>query len=532
MDRQPRPSRSVSTLLALALLSAIPAGAQEHAHAAHGDLGRLSFPSSCSAAAQPVFERGVAMLHSFWFDQAQRAFQEAAAADPGCTMARWGEAMTLLGNPFTGVSPMEPQLRAALAAARAAVDGARTPRERRYAEAVLALYQDFETVDHRTRLRAHEDAMRRVREAHPDDPEAAIFYARAVIANAPPSDLTFARQLHAAQILDSLFRVQPEHPGLAHYTIHAYDAPPIAQQGLQAARRYAGIAPSAPHALHMPSHIFTRLGYWDESIETNRRSAAAEPDSNAAVHPNDYMVYAYLQQGRDAEAERVVRRAVQNTDRFYASILGYNYGAMPARLALERGRWADAAALPVPAGAPAHVAAITRFARAVGAARGGNPGAARAEVDALGVLLDSLTARRESYWATIVGAQRLAAAAWLARALGDDERALRLAGEAAALEETVEKHPVTPGPLLPARELLGDLLLELRRPAEARQAYEATLRREPNRARALFGAGRAAELAGDAPAARRHYQHLLEVMRAADAERREVLAARAFLAGP
>jgi tetratricopeptide (TPR) repeat protein len=533
MDRHPHPSRSGPILLTLALLAAVPVAAQDHAHDAHGELGRVSFPSSCGAAAQPAFERGVAMLHSFWFDQAQRTFQEAAAADPaGCAMAHWGVAMTLLGNPFTGVSPAEPQLRAALASARAAVDGARTPRERAYAQAVLALYDSYETVDHRTRLRAHEEAMRLVREAHPDDPEAAIFYARAVIANAPPTDLTFARQLFAAQILDPLFRAQPEHPGLAHYTIHAYDAPPIAQQGLEAARRYAGIAPAAPHALHMPSHIFTRLGYWDESIETNRRSAAAEPDSNAAVHPNDYLVYAYLQQGRDAEAERVVRRSVRDTDRFYGTILAYNYAAMPTRLALERGRWTDAAALPVPTGAPAHVAAITRFARAVGAARGGNPAAARAEVDALGVLLDSLTARRETYWATIVGAQRLAAEAWLAHAEGDDARAVRLAGEAAELEETVEKHPVTPGPLLPARELQGDLLLELRRPAEARHAYESTLRREPNRARALFGAARAAELAGDASAARAHYQHLLQVMRAADAERGEVRLAREYVARP
>ena len=524
--------RAASITLALALLAAAPLRAQDHAHPAHGELGRVAFPSSCSAAAQPAFERGVAMLHSFWFDQAQRTFQEAAAADPACSMAQWGLAMTLLGNPFTGVSPSEAHLREALAAARAAVDGARTPRERAYAEAALALYQDYATVEHRARLRAHEEAMARVREAHPDDPEAAIFYARAVIANAPPSDLTFARQLHAAQILDPLFQAQPEHPGLAHYTIHAYDAPPIAQHGLDAARRYAGIAPAAPHALHMPSHIFTRLGYWDESIETNRRSAAAEPDSNAAVHPNDYLVYAYLQQGRDAEAERVIRRAVQNTDRFYSSILGYNYAAMPARFVLERGRWAEAAALPLSPGAPPHVEAITRFARGVGAARAGQAAAARAEVAALAALADSLAARRETYWATIVGAQRLAAEAWLARAEGDDERALRLAGEAAALEETVEKHPVTPGPLLPARELEGDLLMELGRAADARRAYEATLRREPNRARALFGAARAAEVAGDAPAARAHYQHLLEVMRAADPGRAEVQLARAYVARP
>jgi tetratricopeptide (TPR) repeat protein len=529
MDRQPHILRTMAALAALALAAA-PARAQDHAHEAHGELGRVSFPTSCTAAAQPVFERGVAMLHSFWFDQAQRTFEQAAAADPGCSMAQWGVAMTLLGNPFTGVSPAEPQLRAALAASRAAVDGARTPRERAYGEAVLALYQDYTTVDHRTRLRAHEEAMGRVREAHPGDPEAAIFYARAVIANAPPTDLDFARQLFAAQILDPLFQAQPEHPGLAHYTIHAYDAPPIARQGLEAARRYAGIAPAAPHALHMPSHIFTRLGHWDESIETNRRSAAAEPDSNAAVHPNDYLVYAYLQQGRDAEAGQVVRRTVRNTDRFYSTILAYNYAAMPARYALERGRWDEAAALPVPAGAPPFAAAVTRFARALGAARGGNAAPACAEAAALAALADSLTARRETYWATIVGAQRLAAEAWVAHAEGDDARAERLAREAAELEETVEKHPVTPGPLLPARELYGDLLMELRRPAQARQAYEATLSRDPNRSRAIAGAARAARLAGDASAARAHYQHLLEVMRAADPERAEVREARQVLA--
>jgi tetratricopeptide (TPR) repeat protein len=472
------------------------------------------------------------MLHSFWFDAAFRTFQEAAAADPACAMAQWGIAMTLLGNPYAGVQPPEPRMREALAAAQKAVELARaaTPRERGYAEAALALYQDFETVDYRARMRAHEAALGRLREAHPDDPEAATFYARAVIANAPPTDLTFERQRVAAAILDSLFRVQPEHPGLAHYTIHAYDAPPIAQHGLDAARRYAEIAPAAPHALHMPSHIFTRLGYWDESIETNRRSAAAEPDSNAAVHPMDYMVYAYLQQGRDAEAGRVVQRAVQNSDRFYSGALGYNFAAMPARYALERGRWEEAAALKLPSGAQPHVEAITRFARAVGAARAGQREPARAEVGALAAILDSLAARKDAYWSTIVGAQRLAAEAWVARAEGDDAKALRLAREAAELEETVEKHPVTPGPLLPARELEGDLLLELGKPAEARAAYEATLRREPNRARALFGAGRAAELAGDREAARRYYAQLLEVMKAADAGRREPAAARAFLA--
>ncbi len=534
MDTPPRPRLRPTVFagatLALAALAAPLAAQHDHAH--DGALGTLQFPTSCNAAAQPVFERGVVMLHSFWFEEAIRTFGEAAAADPGCAMAHWGAAMTLLGNPFTGVSPAEPQLREALASARRAVElaGPATPREQGYAAAVLALYDGYETTDHRTRLRAHEAAMDRLRAAHPDDAEAAIFYARAVIANAPPTDLTFARQLHAAQLLDPLFRAQPEHPGLAHYTIHAYDAPPIAQQGLEAARRYAGIAPAAPHALHMPSHIFTRLGYWDESIETNRRSAAAEPDSNAAVHPMDYLVYAYLQQGRDREAAAVVGRSTLNPDRFYNAILGYNFAAMHARLTLERGAWNDAAGLRVLPTAAPHVQAITHFARALGAARGGQPAAARADVEALAALRDTLAGRRETYWATIVGAQRLAAEAWLARAEGDDARALALAEEAAALEETVEKHPVTPGPLLPARELQADLLMELGRAAEAQRAYEATLVREPNRARALFGAAGAAERAGDAASARRHYAQLLEVMRAADDGRREVQAARAFLA--
>ena len=531
-DRHRLRHRSGAVLIAFAAFAALPLAAQEpHEHAPHEQVGRVQFPSSCNAAAQPVFERGVAMLHSFWFEEAQRTFLEAVAADPRCPMPHWGVAMTLLGNPFTGVSPAEAQLREALEHARHAVQlaAAATPREQAYADAVLALYRDYETVGHRDRLRAHEEAMDRVRQAHPDDPEAAIFYARAVIANAPPRDLTFARQLYAAQLLEPLFTERPDHPGLAHYTIHAFDAPPIADKGLAAARRYADIAPAAPHALHMPSHIFTRLGYWDESIDTNRRSAAAEPDSNAAVHPMDYMVYAYLQQGRDQAARRVVERAVQNPDRFYGGIIGYNFAAMPARFALERGAWDEAAALKLPtAGAP-YVQAVTRFARAIGAARGGDPGAARAEAAALGVLLDSLQARRDEYWATIVGAQRLAADSWVAYAEGDHERALRLAREAADLEETVEKHPVTPGPLLPARELEGDMLLELGRAAEAQQAYEATLTREPNRARALFGAARAAERAGNAAAAREHYRALLAVMGAADAEREEPRLARAFL---
>ena len=530
--------RSICTpAAALVALALSTAGA--HAQAGHQHptstaekLGKVSFPTSCKAEVQPRFERAVAMLHSFWFDEAHRAFQEVATADPTCAIAHWGIAMTLLGNPLIGQPLPQQRLASALAAAeRGGVLAAHaSPRERGYVDASLALYRGVGS-DRRPRLQAYEAAMRTLREQYPDDAEAAVFYAIAVVANAPASDLTFARQKHAAEILTPLFARQPDHPGLAHYIIHAFDSPQLAGHGLAAARRYADIAPSAPHALHMPSHIFTRLGYWDESISTNRRSAAAEPDSNAAVHPMDYMVYAYLQQGRDEEARKVVARAVQNPDRFYGGIIGYNFAAMPARYALERGRWADAAQLRVPTGAPPYVEAVTRFARAIGAARSAQPAMAREEITRLDGLRDSLQRAGDQYWATVVEAQRLAAAAWTARASGDDGEAVRLARAGAELEETIEKHPVTPGPLLPARELEGDLLLDLGRPADALRAYEKTLEREPNRARALAGAARAAELAKNTDAARKHYAALAKLMDRADADRVEAKTAKAFISG-
>ena len=525
----------IGATLAPLLLFATIANAQAAHHHPAGSaekLGKVSFPTTCRAEVQPRFERAIAMLHSFWFEEANRAFQQVATDDPTCAMAHWGIAMTQLGNPLIGQPLPAPRLAAALAAAEraSALGGRASPRERGYIEAALALYQDV-GADHRPRLQAYEAAMGRLREQHPDDAEAAIFYAIAAVANAPASDLTFARQKHAAEILTPLFARQPDHPGLAHYIIHAFDSPQLADNGLTAARRYADIAPSAPHALHMPSHIFTRLGYWDESISTNRRSAAAEPDSNAAVHPMDYMVYAYLQQGRDQEARKVVERAVQNPDRFYGGIIGYNFAAMPARYALERGRWAEAAQLRVPAAAPPYVEAVTRFARAVGAARSAQPAQARVEIARLDSLQDSLKRSGDRYWATVVDAQRLAAAAWAARASGDDAEAVRLARAAAELEETFEKHPVTPGPLLPARELEGDLLLELGRHGDALGSYEKTLVREPNRARALAGAARAAELAKNADAARKYYAALAKLMDRADPERAEARTAKAFISG-
>jgi len=523
--------RHLSSIALAAALASSPIAAQ-HDHGKPGEkLGAVSFSTSCAPGVQQQFNRAMAMLHSFWFDEANKAFTAVASADSTCAMAHWGVAMTAWGNPFVRQPIGAEQQRRGLAAAEraAALAGRASHREQMYIDGALALWRDADKADHLTRLARHEEAMKKLYETHPEDPEAAMFYARALIANAAPTDLAFTSQLRAASLLEPLFTKQPDHPGLAHYIIHTFDSPKLASQGLSAAKRYASIAPAAPHALHMPSHIFTRLGLWDESIQANRRSAAAEPDSNAAVHPNDYMVYAYLQEGRDREAWDVVARTKAASDRFYGAILGYNAAAMPARFALERSAWADAAALPIPDKSVPFVEAVTRFARAIGAARSGNPSQAGAEVAALGALRDTLKARKDSYWSTIVEAQRLAASAWIARADGRNDEAVRLAREGAELEETVEKHPVTPGPLLPARELEGDLLLELGRAGDALRSYDMTLAREPRRARALFGAARAAEKSGNQAEANRRYTELLALMNRADPSRGEVKAAKAFL---
>ncbi|HJU86588.1 MAG TPA: hypothetical protein VJ788_04375, partial [Gemmatimonadota bacterium] len=437
----------LAAAIPLLLLPPGPLRAQDHAEHAHPEgeevIGTVHFPISCNETAQARFDRGVAKLHSFWFESANEEFAAAAAADPACAMAHWGTAMTLWGNPMARVAPSEDHTAQAVAAvARAeALAGDVTPRERAYIESVAALWRDHESTGFLDRMRAHEAALQAVVEANPDDTEAAIFHARMMVANADPADLTFARQQAAAEILLPLFEAQPEHPGLAHYIIHAFDAPPIAGSGLEAARRYAEIAPAAPHALHMPSHIFTRLGHWDESIETNRRSAAASPDSNAAAHPLDYMVYAYLQQGRDGEAKRIIDR-IASPDYAYNSLYGFNFLAMSARYALERGDWETAAAMPVPQeGAIPFVEAIPRFARAVGSARDGRPEMAQADVDAMKVLETDLAESGEADWAVRVGAQRMAAEAWTLWAEGDREEALETARRAAELEETVEKHP-------------------------------------------------------------------------------------------
>jgi tetratricopeptide (TPR) repeat protein len=544
-----------STPAALAVLIACtlaPAGLgaqEEHHHGAPPErLGSVSFRTSCGADAQRHFERGLALLHSFWFDEGERAFRAAAAADSGCAIAYWGVAMTQLGNPLVGVVAPARAAAGLAAAERGLALAPRTPRERAYVEAAAALYRGHDSVPLRPRMLAYEEAMRRAHEQSPDDDEAAIFYALALIANAPPTDTTFARQKRAAELLVPRFRRFPQHPGLAHYIIHAYDSPRLAHLAEDAARRYAQIAPAAPHAQHMPSHIFTRLGMWDESIASNTASAAAmlrEEDTTSTrriagerLHAYDYMTYAYLQEGRGTEARRLVELVARvpfeeqpRSALHGAGALGTAFGlaAIPARHALEQGRWSEAAALRVrPSSGFPFTEGITHFARAIGLARsGGDPGA---DLAALASIRDTMAARKDSAWAKRVEAQRLAASAVAAHARGDTAAALRLAMQGAELEEAVEKHPVTPGHILPARELLGELLLEMGRPADALRAFEQTLARSPRRARALFGAARAAELTGNAKVARARYEELAALMSRADPDRPELAAARRYLA--
>ncbi len=517
--------------------------ADQHGHGAPaGRLGAVHFPTSCTPAAQPAFDRGVALLHSFWFSAAIESFQTALAADPRCVIGQWGIAMSWWGNPFAGFR--SPQgLTAGLAATDAArASGAGTDREKAYVGAVDLLFRDAATIDQRARTLAYEQAMAALAARYPDDIEARIFYALALDQTALPTDKTYTNQLKAAAILEDEFTRQPEHPGLAHYIIHSFDVPALAPRALDAARRYAKIAPDAPHALHMPSHTFTRVGSWQESIDTNIASAAAARKANAAteeLHALDYEVYAYLQTAQDAAAKRTIGGIAAPGERLAQPGAGnaapppagyYALAAMPARYALERAAWAEAAALTPSQTAFGWADAVTHFARALGAARSGHPDAATPDLDRLAALHAALEAAHDSYWAGQVDIQRRVATAWVTLAEGRKEAALAMMREAADMEDATEKSAVSPGPLKPARELLGEMLLELQQPGPALAAFEATLAKEPNRFRATWGAARAAAAAGDRQKATGYYTRLLEITKAGDAKGRPELAeARAAL---
>lgn len=502
-------------------------------HSSHA-LGKVDFKNSCSPAIQESFQRSVAMLHSFRYVETEKSFREVLLKDPSCAIANWGIAAILMSNPLAGVGP-SPEW---AARAKAAVEegrkvGAKTERERDYIEAVAAYWEDWANRPEKTRQLNRAKAFENLAAKYPDDDEAQIFYALYLAGTQSLADQTYSAYLAAARILEKQFEKHPNHPGAAHYLIHSYDAPPIASKGLAAARRYAGIAPAAPHALHMPSHIFTRVGYWKDSVATNTRSAAAakkDGEFEEQLHAMDYMTYANLQMARDAEAKRVVDESSSLTEFNTLRFVGpYARAAMPARYALERSDWKMAMTLEPNVSAFPFTEALTRFARGLGAARTGNVEMAEKEIKELARLRDVLKAAKNDYWATEVEVNRLGVAAWTELSQGKKDDALSLMQTAADTEDKNEKHIVTPGRLLPARELLGEMLLALNRPADALNEFETSQTREPNRFRGYYGAAVAAEKSGDKVKARLYYSKLIELADKSS-ERTELKSARAFLA--
>jgi hypothetical protein len=508
-------------------------------------LGTVHFATSCDPAAQKPFDRAVALLHSFQFSRAIDGFNAALKADSSCAIAYWGIALSQWTNPFA-LGPKDPaQLEAGRqAAGRGLATEAKTERESLYVKAVSRLYADFEKMPQRARLLAYRDAMADLAARYPHDAEASIFYALALAASEEPTDKTYASRLKAGAILEALFAKEPEHPGLAHYIIHTYDVPPLAGRALQAAQQYSKIAPDAPHALHMPSHTFTRIGYWQDSIDSNLAAAAAarrEGQTAEELHALDYQTYAYLQTGQDEAARRLVESLPEIASRFNPEVVvsgaaspsaGYfALAAIPARYALERGDWKAAAKLEVRETSVPYTEAMTYFARGMAAAHLRDSQTALASQEALTQIHDRLAQAMEAYWAQQVDIQRREVSAWLALAEGHTDDALREMKAAADLEDGTEKSAVTPGPLAPARELLGEMLLQVNQPTQALEQFEGTLKREPNRFRALYGAARAAHIKGDQALSHKYFRELLVVCERADKPgRKEIVETREELA--
>jgi tetratricopeptide (TPR) repeat protein len=529
--------------LAMAVLGAEP-GHDHHPP----QLGSLKFETTCSPAAQPLFERGLGWLHSFGYAEAERSFAEAAAADPDCAIAHWGEAMSNY-HPLWAPPTAAELAKGSIAVAKARAAAAKSQRERDYVAATAAFYGNAATLDHKTRALAYSVAMGELHRRYPADDEAAVFYALSLAAaGTMDEDPTFAKEHEAAKILNRILADNPNHPGVAHYLIHSFDYPPLAHLAVPAARRYAKIAPDSPHAQHMPSHIFVRLGLWQDAISSNVASEASAramakaqglaDSSSERLHAMDYLAYAYLQTAQDAKADQVLRDldSIRRADPPIFTV-AYAATAIPARIVLERRQWRAAAALELAANvrglapldtyqwADAHI----HFARAVGAARSGDAAAARSEVEKLRAIETGLTVPAGSYdWRKPVAIERQIAEAWTVQADGRGDEALRIMGAAADLDDATEKHPVTPGAILPAREQLGELLLEMGRPRDALRQFEAALVRAPRRLAGVYGAAHSAKLVGDAAKAKTYFAELNDITRAGEAERSEVREARQY----
>jgi hypothetical protein len=523
----------VKLIAAILLICAAPRSmAQEHEHGAGEKLGSVSFATSCTPAVQKEFNRAVALLHSFQFSRAIEGFNAVLAEDASCGIAYWGISLSDWGNPFASGMKDKGQLQLGReSAARGKKVGSKTERERAYVAAVGKLYGDFESTPQQARLLAYRDAMEEVAAKYPEDHEAQIFHALALAESQDPADKTYAGRLKAGAILEKLFEQEPSHPGLAHYIIHTYDVPALAGQALVAARRYSEIAPDAPHALHMPSHTFTRLGYWQESIDSNTAAAASArrqgPSQTAEeLHASDYEIYAYLQSGQDQAAGRIVHSLPEIEARFDPKLIlggsappavGYfALAAIPARYALERQDWKQAEQLVLRETPFPYSDAMTWFARGLGAGRQGHVAAANEAAAALQQIQMRLLMANETYWARQVEIEQLAATAWAGFAAGNKQTALRQMRSAAELEDGTEKSAVTPGPLAPARELLAEMLLQANEPKQALEQFAATLQKEPRRFRSLYGAAHAAQLSGSHDLSQKYFSELQQVCARAD----------------
>ncbi len=545
----PTPVASVSLgIAAIVAAMAFPAAAHddgEEAYRGNERLGHVEFPVACNPKAQAEFNRGMALFHSFWFTPAIKSFRGVLANDPGCAMAHWGIAFMSLGNPFAWPANPKAVESGAAALAEAERMGVKTERERDYIAALAVYYRNRDSEPHRARAVALQKAFESLAARYPDDDEAQILHALLLDATALPTDKTFANQKRAAAILEPLFRKHPDHPGVAHYLIHTYDYAELAEKGLSSARVYADIAPSVPHALHMPSHIYSRVGLWPEMVEGNRRSylaAKAELENSSmgvgtydALHAMDYMAFGELQQARDEEAGKIVRETAGlqkvNVENFPAA---YAFAAIPSRYALERRDWKQAAALKLsPSGLAwekfPQAESVLVFSRALGAARLGMAGPARQDLKRLEELKAAMVAANIAYWPSQTDFQIRAIAAWIALAENQPSQALELMRQAADMEDASDKHPVTPGNVVPSRLLLGEMLLELKRPAEALVELKRSLARDPNRYQTIAAAARAARAAGDTSAASRYYAELVRLGEKAQARRPELAEARDFL---
>jgi tetratricopeptide (TPR) repeat protein len=529
---------AVAAALAAASVFGAPRAIAHEGHEHPASLGTVNFPVSCTPEAQERFNTAVALLYSFYWERVDAAVADVLAADPRCAMAHWASAVASLDNAL-GSPPTPAQERDGWAAVqRARQLGAATARERDYIAAVEAVFKDHETVPFEARAKDYEAALERIYRRYPEDSEAAVLYAAWLQVTADRNDPTYAQQLASAKILETVYVAQPRHPGAAHFLIHAYDFPAIAALGLDAARRYASIAPAAPHALHMPSHIFSRVGQWQDSIDSNRRSREASTNDRDAYHALDYLVYAALQLARDAEVREwvdFVANAPAPDEQ--TRQVAYAASAIPARFALERGHWGEAARLPLH---PAPAAfdwtrfpegeAVNAYARGLGAARGGDAAAAKAEVARLAGLRAAMAAQGKDYWAEQASIQADAVNAWAARAEGRDREALERMRAAADREDRTEEHVMMPGRLIPVREMLGELQFDLGDYAAARESFEQALQADPNRFRSLHGAARSAERAGDREKATRYYAQLLGQAGTQASGREELAHARAFVA--